>query len=371
MVIGTDLTVEADFGNGATTEWPFGFRIDRAADLVVILVDPDGVETLLSEGSGSTDYIVNVARYPGSGSVTYPASGSGRLPAGWRIIRRRVVALVQGTDLKNQGAYKPEQVEAALDYGRMIDQQQQEALDRTIKAPISDNSGADYTLPPPVSGAIIGAWDTEGKAIVPGPDMSGVQAARDQVLAIQADLQAVADALSIAGPMAAANNLSEITDPAAARANIGAMAGINNLSEVTDPALARANIGAMTGADNLAEIAAPAAARANIGAAPALVPILYFNSSHTLDGTENGHMCLFSGEATVTVPNASSVPFEIGTSMAFHADANGPLTLAPADGVELWHHNTVGTMRTQGPYSTFSILKVSTNTWIVAGNVDA
>ena len=240
MVIGTDLTVETDFGNGATTEWPFGFRIDRAADLVVILVDPDGVETLLSEGSGSTDYIVNVARYPGSGSVTYPASGSGRLPAGWRIIRRRVVALVQGTDLKNQGAYKPEQVEAALDYGRMIDQQQQEALDRSIKAPLSGSANVNFDLPLPRAGHIW-RWNADGTALENVPHdldrqaaaaaaaaqdqaeaaQDQAEAARDLVLAIEADVRTIATEVDTAVAAAAASAVTAQTAAAAALSSSG------------------------------------------------------------------------------------------------------------------------------------------------------
>ena len=78
------------------------------------------------------------------------------------------------------------------------------------------------------------------------------------------------------GALLAVNNLSDVPNDAAARANIGAgtgdgdMLAANNLSEV-DPAQARTNIGAGTGdgdmlaSNNLSEVD-PATARANIGA---------------------------------------------------------------------------------------------------------
>ena len=80
------------------------------------------------------------------------------------------------------------------------------------------------------------------------------------------------------GDMIGANNLSEVTDPAAARANLeidqvgglGDMLGANNLSEITNPAIARQNIGAgigdMLGANNLSEVGDKITAKQNINA---------------------------------------------------------------------------------------------------------
>ena len=133
MTITSTFSKEIKNGNGAATAFGFAFVINQAADLQVIFTSADGVETLLAEGAGTANYSLSVASYPGSGSITYPASGSGRLAAGETLTLARVVALEQQTDLINQGDWNPEEVEAAFDYGRMVDIQQQEELDRTLK----------------------------------------------------------------------------------------------------------------------------------------------------------------------------------------------------------------------------------------------
>jgi hypothetical protein len=44
----------------------------------------DEAETVLTIGSGASNYSVSVATYPGTGSIIYPASGAGRLATGGR-----------------------------------------------------------------------------------------------------------------------------------------------------------------------------------------------------------------------------------------------------------------------------------------------
>lgn len=152
MTISSNEPKEIHNGNGSATVFSFSsFIINKASDLQVTKTDSQGNETVLVEGSGTENYSLTVANYPGSGSITFPATLGTELAANEKITIARVVVLEQETDLQNQGAYKPEQVESALDYSRMVDLQQQEQLDRSLKAPISDDSGADYTLPSPSS----------------------------------------------------------------------------------------------------------------------------------------------------------------------------------------------------------------------------
>jgi hypothetical protein len=136
-------------GNDAATSFSFTFTIYASTDLVVTKVDSDGNETVLAEGSSSTTYSVSVASYPGSGSITYPAVGGTPLATGESLVIKRVLPLEQTLDLENQGGYYPENQEQAFDKAIMIDLQQQEELDRTVKLPVG--SGIDGNIPAPAA----------------------------------------------------------------------------------------------------------------------------------------------------------------------------------------------------------------------------
>ena len=140
MTLTTQNPKEIKSGNGSTTSFSFTFIINQASDLVVTKTTTAGVESTLSEGSGTSNYSVVVSSYPGNGSITFPASGSTNLASGEKLTLKRVVDLDQDTDLVNQGAWRPSQVEDTFDYSRMVDLQQQEVLDRSLKFPLSDSA---------------------------------------------------------------------------------------------------------------------------------------------------------------------------------------------------------------------------------------
>lgn len=203
MTLASTTPKEIKNGNDVTTSFSFGFVINQSSDLVVTHTDADGVETVLTEGAGTTNYSVTVSSYPGTGSITYPATLGTELATGETLTLARVVELDQDTDLQNQGAYSPSQVEAAFDYSRMIDLQQQEQIDRAIKAPISDDSGADYTIPTASAGKIIGVWNSAGTAIESGPTAGDISSAQSNA-AIAAAAAATASAAAATATAAAA-----------------------------------------------------------------------------------------------------------------------------------------------------------------------
>jgi hypothetical protein len=76
------LTVETQVskiqhnGNGVATVFSFSpIVIFTSSDIQVIKTDANDAETILVEGSGSSNYSVSVTSFPGTGSITYPASG--------------------------------------------------------------------------------------------------------------------------------------------------------------------------------------------------------------------------------------------------------------------------------------------------------
>lgn len=168
MTLASTDPTEVKLGNDSTTVFSFTFKINKAADLLVTLSLADGAggftDSTVAEGTGTTNYSISVGAYPGTGSITYPASLGTELATGDKITLSRVVVIEQQTDLKNQGAYKAQTVEDAFDLSRMIDLQQQDELDRALKVPISDNSGANFDVPSP--GALkLWRWDSAGTAL--------------------------------------------------------------------------------------------------------------------------------------------------------------------------------------------------------------
>lgn len=143
-------------GNNSTNTYPYTYRIRDESHLRLIVTDPDGVETVLVI---TTDYTVTGVNANGGGNIVLVDAGqawltSGNLSSGYdlAIIRKR--AIIQETDLRNQGAYFPEAVEDELDNSREIDQQQQEEIDRCVKLP-EGGAGDDSTLPDLVAGEYI------------------------------------------------------------------------------------------------------------------------------------------------------------------------------------------------------------------------
>jgi microcystin-dependent protein len=142
MTITTTANKAVATGNSATTVWPFTFLIPEAGDLVVTLVDvASGNPTVLSP----TLYTAAGLGVAGGGTVTYPLSGAPLTPL-YYIVIERVLTETQETDLQNQGAVYPADIEAALDYLTMLVQQLQDGIDRSIVFSVADTIAPE--LPP-------------------------------------------------------------------------------------------------------------------------------------------------------------------------------------------------------------------------------
>lgn len=138
-------------GNGAVDTYAYTFRIFDQGDLLVTVRNTSNVETTLTI---ATDYSVTGVGAAAGGNVVLVNSaqawldGDGDLLTGYVLTIRRVVDLVQDTDIRNQGDFYPETHEDTFDYLTMIDQQQQDEVDRSIKLPETISSADfDPTLP--------------------------------------------------------------------------------------------------------------------------------------------------------------------------------------------------------------------------------
>lgn len=163
----TSTTSRVDYtGNGATATYDYPFVIFAEGDLLVSTRDDDDVQTTLVL---NTDYTVDGVADSGGGTITLV---DGVLASGYALTIRRVVDITQETDIRNQGEFFPETHEDVFDRLVMIDQQQQDSLDRSLKLPESVSSDDfDPTLPWDIAsqagGVLVVNADGDGFDIIP------------------------------------------------------------------------------------------------------------------------------------------------------------------------------------------------------------
>lgn len=127
-------------GDGIAVSFPFDFKVFAASDVLVVRADGAGVETTLVL---SSDYSVslnsNQNNDPG-GTVTLLG---GPLAVGLTLVVSSKLAILQPTDLSNQGGFYPSVLNDALDRATIQIQQLAEQLDRSVKVPITSSVDPD------------------------------------------------------------------------------------------------------------------------------------------------------------------------------------------------------------------------------------
>ncbi len=150
MTITTSSARNDYIGTGALDTYSYTFLIFLATDLVVTRTDTGGVEVTLLL---NTDFTVTGVEDPNGGTIVLTA---GNLATNFELTIRRVRPLAQNTDIRNQGDFFPEVHEDSFDNATMVDQQQQDAIDRSVKLPVSVIPVTDFdpTFPTDIDGAI-------------------------------------------------------------------------------------------------------------------------------------------------------------------------------------------------------------------------
>jgi len=150
MAIDSTVNRNDYVGNGSTAGYSFTFKIFDSSHLLVSIRDTsDNEEFTLTIG---TDYTVSGVGAESGGSISLVDSNqewldsSGFLATGYVLSIRRLLPIEQATDIRNQDNYYPEVIEDQFDKVVMIDQQQQDEIDRCLKTSETD-SGAIGPLP--------------------------------------------------------------------------------------------------------------------------------------------------------------------------------------------------------------------------------
>lgn len=129
--------------NGVLVDFDFNFKVFTEDDIDVVYQTADGTETTLTL---TTDYTVALnadqENNPG-GTITTTATYA----TGTTITVIGSLAYSQPTELTNRGGFFPKVIEKALDRLGILIQQLKELLERTLKAPASDDGAIDMTLP--------------------------------------------------------------------------------------------------------------------------------------------------------------------------------------------------------------------------------
>lgn len=148
MVI-TDVNQVVYQGDGATTAFPFTFRIIDATDVKLLLIDEDGTETDIA-----SDYFVdintNTVHYPGYAPGSEPAEADQPAPiqTGQRLVVYRELPVTQEKDLGEKWPFFV--IELVLDKLTMLIQQVKGIWDRCLKVSVGLGATApdfNYTVP--------------------------------------------------------------------------------------------------------------------------------------------------------------------------------------------------------------------------------
>jgi len=183
MTVSNLVTRNQLSANGTVVDFAYTFKIFDASDLKVILTTTAGVDTVQTL---TTDYTVSGVGTDGGGNVTF-----GTAPAnGLTVTILRNTAITQSTDYVINDSFPASSHENALDRLTIINQHQQDRIDRSIKTPDSEVAGYDMTLPAKANrlGAVLGFDSSTGNPIA-GPTIADFST----LTAITADIAKLAD----------------------------------------------------------------------------------------------------------------------------------------------------------------------------------
>ncbi|MBN2643279.1 MAG: hypothetical protein JXR78_16630 [Victivallales bacterium] len=127
--------------NGSAQQFPFGFQIFNASDIIVVLTDPAGANSVLAY---LIDYDVSAA--PDGWLHGGTVQTSAVYPVNSKLTIVRKLDLVQTLDLGFNDRLPSAELEKALDRIVMILQDHEEALERTVKLSVTSNSDPENYL---------------------------------------------------------------------------------------------------------------------------------------------------------------------------------------------------------------------------------
>lgn len=403
MTISTSTRTAGPFiGNNVSTTFAFTFKVFGAGDLKLVKTDTAiGIESTLAI---TTDYSVtlnsNQNAAPG-GSVTLTSP----LASGYSLIITSNIEATQETDLTNQGGFYPQVITNALDKLTILIQQFGAAIKRGIVFPIGDTLNGQ--LPPATQRAnkavVFDASGNVGVSVDNYVDQVGTVSASASSAASSASAASTSASSALTslntfkgiyyGPLAddptldplgnavaegglylntTANVMRVYTGSAwvAAYASLGdALLAANNLSDLDDPAVARANLAvlALTGGTLTGDLTGTKFldSYGNVRTIPQSGTAK--TASYTLTTGDIGEFIQVGVGGSVTIPNAI---FAAGDAVSIFNNTSSAITItctittAYIAGTD--SDKATMTLATRG---TATILFISGTVCVVSGNV--
>lgn len=319
MTIETTVNKTIQSGNGSNKDFDFAFEIPDEDSLSLTKRGSDGTETAIT-----TNFTVTGIGDEAGGTVNYPTSGSA-LAANEKIIIKRVVALKQPENLRNQGDYSLEDIEDALDRAVMLCQQLQEQIDRSLKLPLTSSS-TYVTVDDFVANRLL-VVSADGQSIeMSSAEYGSIDAYLSTLVAIADDISTVAgissNVTTVAGISSAVSNVSSISSAVSTVSGISAAVS-------TVASISSAVSSVSSNATNINTVAGIAAAVTSVAAISANVSTVAGISADvtTVAGMSSS---IASVVANMTsIQNAASFGFptvsggDVGKLLKVNAGANG------------------------------------------------
>lgn len=242
----------------------------------------DDLEVSFGAVQQTTGFSITGAGSSTGGTVTFDTAP----PNATLITLRRVLGLERTSDFQADGIIRAKTLNDELDYQVAAIQQVSEQVSRAIVRPATSASTASLTLPDPVAGKAIG-WNSDATGLTndPADFATTVTTVTTQAgIATSKAAEAIDSAAAAASSKSGADAAKALADAAAAAAlgyrddaaalveaaGLGDMQSVNNLSELTNPAAARTNLELGSAAVAEASAFLPASTTPNdIGAQPA------------------------------------------------------------------------------------------------------
>lgn len=182
--------------NGSTTVYAYPFKVYEDDDLEVITSDSSYTEATLIL---NTDYTVSGAGDDSGGNVTLAAGSN--CPNNYTLTILRNIDITQDTDYSDGQTLTADGLESPPDKSRIIDQQFNEDLDRSLKI-VKSSTLTDLTVIPGADKAIF--FNSSGTGLV-------TRAFGSSTLAIPADESIIADMINTVGIPATLTKMSVYT----------------------------------------------------------------------------------------------------------------------------------------------------------------